>query len=163
MDVAAVAKRTPAEVLKFLVHLAAMAKSIGSASSDFAFSVRVDFNLVKTKSIGAVTATIVGEGGDLKVHLDEDKVPPQFSLTYEKLSKLLVARYADFKQNEKYHKLRRELEKNKSYCYVRRLDPSNSKSPKTRFYNGNIVQQFDKHYTRKASAKPETEAKSVFA
>ena len=61
-EVEAVAKRTPAEVVKFLTHLAKTEAAIGGPSSEFAFSVRVEFDLVKKKTPGAVTATLVREG-----------------------------------------------------------------------------------------------------
>jgi hypothetical protein len=118
--------------------------------------VRVNFDLVKKKTLGALTATIVGEGGDIKVSIDEDRVPPQFTMTYADLGGRLAARYSDFKRNDKYHKIRRPLEKNKSLCWVRVHNPQSKKSATTRFYNPNIIQHFDKHYTLKAPLKAAT-------
>jgi len=37
----------------------------------------------------------------------------------------------------------------KRYAYVRHVNPDNPKSTKQRFYNPNIFQEFDKHYTRR--------------
>ena len=78
--------------MSFLRHLVETEKAFGSAPSDFALAVRVNFNLVKKKTLDALPATIVGEGGDIKVSLDEDRLPPQFSMTYADLGKKLDAR-----------------------------------------------------------------------
>lgn len=150
MSAEAVAKRTPGEVVKFLKHLSQMEVAVGAKPSEFAFVVRVEFDLVKKKVDGALTATIVGEGGDITINLDEDRVPEAFPWNYEMLTKRLAGRYTDFKANKQYHDLRKPLEDNKAFCYLRQLNPKNKKSPKTRFYNPNILAQFDKHYTRKS-------------
>lgn len=88
----AAAKTAPAYVVRFLRHLVETEKTIGSAPSDFAYTVRVNFDLVKKKTLDALTATIVGEGGDIKLTIDEDRVPPQFTITYADLGKRLAAR-----------------------------------------------------------------------
>jgi hypothetical protein len=74
-------------------------------------------------------------------------------MTYADLGKKLAARYSDFKQNGKYHKTRRPLEKNKALCWVRVHNPQSKKSATTRFYNPNIIQHFDKYYTLKVAPK----------
>lgn len=155
MEVEAVAKRTPAEVTRFLAHLAKMEVEANGAvpNSEYSFSVRVEFDLVKKKAPGAMTVTIVGEGGDLKINLDEDRIPEAFPWNYGTLSKRLTNRYSNFKQNDKYHTIRKALETNKALCYVRQLDPKNKRSAKTRFYNPNIVPHFDKHYELKVAGK----------
>jgi hypothetical protein len=149
MKAEAIAKRTPSEVVRFLKHLAQTEQSIGTKPSDFAYSVRVEFDLVKKKSDGALTATIVKEGGDIKINIDDDRIPEAYVWNYKTLTKRLAARYTDFKENAKYHAIRKPLEDNKEFCYLRRLNPKNSKSAKTRFYNPNILAQFDKYYSRK--------------
>ena len=39
--------------------------------------------------------------------------------------------------------------KDDKYTKARYLDPGNPKSPKKDFYNANVLQVFDQHYTKK--------------
>jgi|GEM_PF-3078550 len=50
---------------------------------------------------------------------------------------------------KKYHDLRAALLKDGRYGEVRYLDPDNKKSSKKPFFNPSILQELDKHYTRK--------------
>lgn len=67
---------------------------------------------------------------------------------YDTLSTKLRGRYSDFSQNGRY-KLRRPLEADLRYCHERLLDPKNPRSGRKRFYNPNIVSEFDRHYALK--------------
>lgn len=64
------------------------------------------------------------------------------------LSQRLRKRYVDFKENRKYHTIRKALEVDERFCKKRLLDPGNPKSAVKKFYNSNIIKEFDKHYTR---------------
>ena len=46
--------------------------------------------------------------------------------------------------------IKRELEKDINYCGIRYLDFNNKTGTKKKFYDPNIVTEFDKHYTKKA-------------
>jgi hypothetical protein len=61
----------------------------------------------------------------------------------------LKKRFIDFKENAKYHVLRKQLAVDPQYMKTRYLDPGNLKSSRKDFYNPNIVSQFDKSYTLK--------------
>jgi hypothetical protein len=100
-----------------------------------------------------LTATIVAEGGDITVNVDDNKIPQQYQWSYATLIQRLSGRYTDFKMNAEFHKLRNTLEANKSLCHARLHNPNKKKSSKTKYYNPNILQQFDKHYTRKVPPK----------
>lgn len=80
------------------------------------------------------------------VRVEEESILKEYSLDYQTLTKTLCDRYSDFKQNEKYHKLKNELKKNPKFCKIRHLDPTNPKSAQKCFYHPNITQEFDKHY-----------------
>jgi hypothetical protein len=80
--------------------------------------------------------------------LSEEDVLRNYPLTYKVLTDSLRRRYSDFREGEKYHRVRRKIEQEKRYCIIRVLDPRNSKSAKQRFYNPNIYVEFDKHYTK---------------
>jgi hypothetical protein len=48
-----------------------------------------------------------------------------------------------------FHRRRKALEAEKKFAIVRLLNPANPKSPRQRFYNPNILQEFDKSYKRR--------------
>lgn len=133
--------------MRFLKGLAKMGSTAGTGSSDYSFSVKIEMNLVKKKTDGAVTAVLVKEGGDITIGVDEDKVPSGFTWTYAQLIKRLSERYSDFEANSTFHSHMKPLVADKKLCFLRRLNPENPKSPKIKFYNPNIMKQLDKHYT----------------
>jgi hypothetical protein len=90
------------------------------------------------------------------VSVREEDLLKNYPLTYKTLTETLQRRYDDFLQNNTYHDLRRKLEKEPKYSLERVLDPNNPKSSRQRFFNSNILQEFDKHYNRrtKPTASP---------
>ena len=79
--------------------------------------------------------------------VDSDRVPPGFDWDYSTLCQKLGERYSDFLQNQKYHGIRKPLEKDSKLCFERYLDPKKKSSSPKRFYNPNIMKSFDNHYT----------------
>lgn len=80
---------------------------------------------------------------------EEDILKKKYPLDYKGLVKELNKRFTDFKTNSKFHKLRKELMRDKNLSRTRYLDPDNQKSSKKDFYSPNIVRKFDKDYTKK--------------
>lgn len=149
-EIEAVAKKPTPAVARFLTQMQAMENKAGGAPSDFAFSVKVEFDLVKKKAHGAVTAVLVGphDDPDLTVAMEGDQVPPAFSWDYKTLSTKLEARCIDFKQNKQYHEIRQKAEKDAKLCFERYLDPGQKNSSLKRFYNPNITKHFDQYYKK---------------
>lgn len=85
----------------------------------------------------------------LPVRVDEKDIKKLYSWDYKKLTTELRSRYKNFKENKKYHELKKRLKPKKEFCFTRRLDPDNPKSPKKDFYTKNIIKEFDKHYELK--------------
>ncbi len=81
--------------------------------------------------------------------VDEKDIKKFYPYDYRQLTAKLKSRYADFKENQKYHNLRKKLKDKKEFCFSRKLDPDNPKSSKKDFYSENIIKEFDKHYTLK--------------
>jgi hypothetical protein len=150
-SVEAAAKKPSVAVARFLAHMQAMAANADASPSEFAFTIKVEFDLVKKKADGAVTAMIVGpkDNPDLTMSVQTDQVPAGFDWDYSALSKTLAARYSDFLQNAKYHKVRKPLEKNPKLCFERYLDPKKKSSSPKRWYSPNIVKMFDLQYAVK--------------
>lgn len=157
-EVDAIAKKSSDAVTKFLMHMEKVEAALPPISSDYAFTVRVDFDLIKKKDDAAVKAAVVGGAeADLTLMLQGDKVPPGFTWTYDELIKRLKDRYADFKQNTEFHERMKPVKADPKLCYERFLDPERKKGGKKAFFNPNAMKAFDVHYTRKGATLFEPE------
>ncbi|MES5097134.1 DUF3644 domain-containing protein [Agrobacterium sp. BA1120] len=148
-EVEAIAKKSPDAVIKFLAHMKASEVGLASISSDYSFSVKVQFDLIKSKADDAVKASIVNVDPDLTLIVEDGKVPPAYAWDYNTLCGKLRKRYSNFIINSTYHTLRKTLEKDTKLCLKRYLDPSKKGSSSKNFYNPNIIKNFDQHYTKK--------------
>ncbi len=92
------------------------------------------------KLVGDVKPTIVTKGkasvdvGHVRITdnpevpaIREETILEYYPLDYGKLTALLRERYSDFKQDRKYHRIRKELRGRGKYCKTRLLDPNNPK------------------------------------
>ena len=79
----------------------------------------------------------------------EEDVLKNYPLTYRDLANTMKRRYEDFGESRDFHKRRKELENESKFAIVRTLNPNNPNSSKQRFYNANILQEFDKIYRRR--------------
>jgi hypothetical protein len=82
------------------------------------------------------------------MRIEEESLLKKFSLDFPTLTRQLRARYSDFKTDNKYHKLRREL-MGRGFSFVRKLNPKRPRSAEQNFYTPRIIAEFDKHYTKK--------------
>ena len=149
----AVPKASSAEVARFLAHIKSVEAKLSATPSEYFYSVVVNFDIIKKAADGAVPIKLAapGEVAQITVSIDDDRLPPGMTWTFDNLVAALRKRYSNFVQNNEFYKLKAVLEKNKQLCHERRLVPSNKKSLRTRCYNPNIMFEFDKHYTPKAS------------
>lgn len=83
------------------------------------------------------------------VRIKEDDLLKEYLLSYRDLTRKLRKRYSDFKENFKYHKLRKRIMKDSRFCRTRYLDPHNPSSTKKDFYHPRILKEFSEHYTLK--------------
>ncbi|MDQ8209772.1 DUF3644 domain-containing protein [Coraliomargarita sp. SDUM461003] len=118
-------------------------------ASDYSLSLEVDFRIRKKSTTGA-EVRISNSPNAVPIQLSEEDVMDKYPWDYGNLCAYLKNRYIDFLQNPKYHRIRKALEDDKRYCLERLLDPTNPKSSIKRFYNPNIIREFDKNYTKKA-------------
>jgi hypothetical protein len=79
----------------------------------------------------------------------EETILEYYPLNYGKLTALLRERYSDFKQDKKYHRIRKELSGRVQYCKIRLLDPGNPRGGSKHFFSQDIVAVFDEHYTKR--------------
>jgi len=114
----------------------------------FSVLMEMDVRLKRTASTSAVRLA-VGDEGALTVTLTEEDIRERYPWDYAELSGRLWKRYSDFKQNQEYHELRKPLKGDPTYVRERYLDPGNPRSAKKEFYSPNVLNVFDRHYTRR--------------
>lgn len=100
------------------------------------------------KSVGSVGVQITDDPNAPVTRLEEKDLKKKYPLDYKTLTKSLSARYKDFKQNQKYHQLRKQFMQDKRLCFTRHLDPDNSKSARKDFYSPSIYKKFDEYYKK---------------
>jgi hypothetical protein len=139
------------KLLEFLDKIEAQDTDPGSKQH---VSLRLETKLVRAKDASAVAFRWTEDPSAPALTVREEDVRKNYPMTYKALTDALINRYSNFSQNAEYHRLRKLFEKEKKYSIVRILDPAlNPKSPSQRFYNANILREFDKHYhLRKKSA-----------
>jgi len=111
-------------------------------------------NSSESKVAGVSQIRIVDDPNVPAFRMSEEAVLSNYPYDYTSLRKLLRERYVNFVENKHYHEVKRELEGNPLYCNIRMLNPNNSRSSKQKFYSEVILQELDKHYTRKQETEP---------
>ena len=124
----------------------------GAADAAKGFHVALDVHVTVRRSSDGIAAgeyRLTADRSAPVIRMAEEDVLRAFPWDYAELTRRLKARYTDFLQNRKYHAIRIPLKSDERYVRTRFLDPGNRKSPKKEFYNPNIVNEFDEHYTRR--------------
>ncbi|MXW31503.1 MAG: DUF3644 domain-containing protein [Rhodothermaceae bacterium] len=139
-----------AEVQSFL-NLVAEVERDNSAddSADYYLTVKVDLKFVRTPDSTAIRVkNVKNDSGAAKIELTEDQLMDKYPWDYKELVEQLKSRYSDFKQNERFHRIKRRCEENPDLCFVRYLDHRNQKGGKKKLYNPAMLNHFDSHYTK---------------
>lgn len=142
----------PDQVQRLIAYLDRLIGDAQDASTKHV-ALTIETKFVRAKDASAIAFRWTDSPEAPAVRLSEGDVLRNYPMTYRDLTELLRRRYADFRETEQYHRLRRKIEQEKKYCITRALDPRNPKSSKQRFYNTNIVVEFDRHYTKKTKAE----------
>lgn len=133
----------------FLRYIDELDDTNSDPTAKYSVAINIEVKFVRSKSTSATPVRVTNDPNAPAVHLTEEQVTDRYPWDYKELTTRCKERYADFRANQKYHELRKDLENDKRYCYVRLLDPKNINSSKKMFYNPIILEEFDKHYTRK--------------
>lgn len=136
----------PVQVKRLLDYLDALEKLDNETEGTQHVTMRIETKFVRAKDSSSLAFRWTDNPNAPAVVVREEDVMKNYPLTYGKLTNAIKRRYSDFLANNEYHKIRRELERDRKYCIERLLDPGNPKSSRQRFYNPNILQEFDKHY-----------------
>lgn len=118
--------------------------------SMYDLSLNVNLKFVRTSDTTASKIKLGSsfDADSIPVHISEEDIRVNYPLDYRSLTKALKARYKNFKVNRDYHKLRKSLETNSRYCFVRHLNPSNVKGSTMTFFSESIFSFFDRHYLK---------------
>jgi len=115
----------------------------------FSVSLRLETKLIKTTSDEAMHVRLTNNPDAPEFQVTEEDALKNYPYTYNALYNLLRKRYDNFKKNEIFHAIMRELRmQGEKFCKDRLLDPSNPKSTHKMFYHNRIVEEFDKHYKK---------------
>jgi len=129
--------------------LKTIAQEVGDGDDDFAVAVRLQVKLEKSALANASKVHVTKDEEAVKVQLAEQDIRERYPWTYDELCKRMTVRYSDFKANSRFHALRKPLLADERYAKVRYLDLDNPKGIQKPYFNANILQVFDQHYTRK--------------
>jgi hypothetical protein len=116
--------------------------------SEFHVALRVNLSFHRSRLDEAAPVVVTTDPSATKVILSEEDIRQRYPWDYGELTDRLACRYPDFKVNSKYHLIRKPFLKDQSLANSRYLDPGNPKSAKKDFYSPNVIQVFDRHYTR---------------
>jgi hypothetical protein len=133
-------------VLKFVSSQMASAEE--DPGSPYAVAVNLELRFVRSKGESATPVRVSNDPDALPVYLSEQDVLERWPWTYDQLTAQCRGRYSDFKADKKYHDLRKELASKPAYGHERLLHPGNPASSRKMFFNPNILQELDKHYSR---------------
>lgn len=124
--------------------------SIENKDSDFYFALEIDINLKRKNKDGTLLEVKQSNSPDaLSINVTEEDIREKYPWDFAILTNRLKKKFTDFIQNNDYHKIKQELENDSRFCNIRLLDPSKPKGSSKKFYNPNIIKEFEKHYTKK--------------
>ena len=142
-----------AEEKNFLSFLEELDKPHADPESPYSVTVNIEFKFTRSKAKDVLTAQLTNDPSAAAVRLTDEQIREKYPWDYQKLTDECVKRYSNFKLDKIYHTTRKGLISDSRFGTIRFLDPGNSKSPKKPFFNPNILNELDKHYTKNAATK----------
>ena len=139
----------PEQVQRLLLYLDGLEDKQVDASGRQHVALRMETKLVRGKDTTAVAFRWTDDPNAAAITVREEDILKNYPMTYRDLAKALKRRYEDFLENKAFHRVRQILEKDNKFVIVRLLHPINPNSSRQRFYNSNILREFDKHYARR--------------
>ncbi len=132
----------------FLNYLRQLESDTNNSDSEYAVTLNIDVKFTRSNTSEATPVRVTTGPDALEVRLTEEQILEKYPWDYKKLTKECKKRYTGFKCNQKYHDIRK-LHENRNFCFIRYLNPKNSNSSSKKFYNPNILSEFDERYLRK--------------
>jgi hypothetical protein len=137
------------EEKRFLSFVESLEPANADAASPYSVTVNIEIKFTRSKAKDALGVNVTNNPDAPEVRLTEEQIRERYPWDYDRLTKECQQRYVGFKIADKYHKVRKSLLQDKRFGEIRFLDPGNAKSSKKPFFNPNIMQELDKHFTKK--------------
>jgi hypothetical protein len=137
------------EEKNFLNYIQSLEPAEADPTSRYSFTVNVEVRFTRSTAKDALAVKVTNDPTALSIRLTEEQILEKYPWDYEDLTKKCKERYSDFKVDRRYHQIRKEFYSNPSLVLNRFLDPYNPKSSIKRFFNPNVMGEFDKHYVLK--------------
>ena len=138
----------PLRQQKLLEELANLTQSPVSTDSDYSVTLYVQVELNRGLS-GGGNIGLTNDPDVPKVSISDDEALKRFPTSYIELVEECRTRYADFKQNQRFHAVMKAVNDDPQCTYERKLDPTTEKSSKKRFYNNEkALARLDNEYAR---------------
>lgn len=142
----------PEQVQRLLTYLDSLEEKPTDDLAKQHVALRMETKLIKGKDASGASFRWTDDPNAPAITVREEDILKNYPLTYRELATMMKRRYTNFLENKAFHKIRQVFEDDKKYAIVRILHPTNPNSSRQRFYNPNILQEFDKHYTRRRKA-----------
>ena len=136
--------------LNYLEHLKTKADD---ADSKYSVAINVEVKFMRSNAKDALNVQIVSPEtpNALGLHVTEEQILKGYPWDYKKLTEKCKERYSDFKRNKNFHAIRRKLyeQEGERFIKIRYLDPNKEKGTEKKFYKPEILNELDKHYTKR--------------
>lgn len=134
------------EVNNYLNFLKKKVSEADKEDEKFDVAIGIDINFKKAATLDGIGMRYDKEGVPIKI--SEEDITKRFPLTHSDIRVKAKERYSNFKYNNDFHALMREVKANDKLCHKRQLDPSNPKSSHKEFYSTNVWQVLDDKYAK---------------
>jgi hypothetical protein len=138
------------EEQNLIKYLDSLVRSTDSGSSELQVAIAINLSFKRGGNISPLEVSVTRDPTATKVVLAEEDIRKTWPWDYYELTRRLRERYKDFKENKKYHNVRKTLAKEDRFMRSRFLDPGNPKSARKDFFSPNILSEFDAYYVRRA-------------
>jgi len=142
----------PLQVQNLLSFIDALEEANDDDNATQHVTMRIETKFVRSKDSTAVAFRYTNDPDAPAVIVREEEFLKNYPLTYRDLTDALKRRYSNFVENTDYHNLRKQFQQERKYSIERILNPHNPRSSRQRFFNSNIIQEFDKRYQRRSKA-----------
>lgn len=134
------------EVKNYLNYLKKKVSETDGEDLDFSVAIGIDISFKKNTTLEGIGMRYDSDG--VPINLSEEDITKKYPLTYNEIVQKSRKRYKDFKQNSDFHSIMREIKKEDKFAHNRKLDPKSAKSQIKTFFNPNVWQELDKHYSK---------------
>lgn len=141
------------EEKNFLSFLDTLDKAPDDPESPYSVTVNIEIKFTRSKAKDALNAHLSNDPDATAVILTEEQIREKYPWDYKTLTEKCKARYNDFKCNQDYHDIRKELAKDRRFAAIRYLNPDNTDGIKMTFFNANTLNELDRHYAKKDVGK----------